>query len=226
MVIQMKPIVVAFLYVSVMSISIKPPWRALETWSGKSFVMAGVIWAIDAALNGSELVADVTIPGAVFGVFIFAALLGTMTGVLGFYRPIADGSPRLALAGAVPIALAGVLALVTIGWVAVAGLTNQSLPPGVLLVVTVALIVLGLLLVGVASVRTDAPSRTCGVLVLGLVCIFLVWLAGVGGLYGVPDWSSAAFGGVLFAFSLAIGYLLRIRSVPSERGGPASDTVT
>lgn len=209
-----------------MPIGVNTPWRTLETWSARAFFITGGVWAIDATLNVSELVADITIPGAVFGVLILAALISKMVGVLGFYRPIADKSGRLALAGAVPIVVAGILAVITIVWVAVAGLMNQSLPPGVLLIVDVMLIVLGLLLFGVASVRTDAPSRMCGVLVLALVATFLVWLAGVGGLYAFPDWSSAAFGAVLSVLSLAVGYVRQTSSVPNEYGEPSSDVAT
>jgi len=209
-----------------MPISVNPPWRTLETWSARAFFIAGGAWAIDAILNVSELVVDITIPGAVFGVLILAALISKMAGVLGFYRPIADRSGRLALAGAIPIVIAGILALITVVWVAVAGLMNQSLPPGAFLVVDVVLIVLGLLLFGVASIRTDAPSRMCGVLVLALVATFLVWLAGVGGLYAFPDWSSAAFGTVLSVLSLAVGYVRQTSSVPTECGEQSSDIAT
>lgn len=200
-------------------------WDALERWSPAAFLAAGGLWAIDTSFNVLELVAGTSFPGIVFLVFILSSLLVTIVGVLGFYPGLADRGSRLGLAGAVLVGVAGITIVVVLGWGVIASLLNQPLPPGGLAAVIVLLIVFGMLLLGVASVRSASPSRIAGLLVLVLVATWLVWLAGIAGvLGGNPEWSSAAFGAVLSIVTLAIGIHLRTGSTRTGRAESATDS--
>lgn len=203
------------------------PWELLEERSATAFLVAGGLWAIDTGVNLLELFAGTSVPGAVFFVFILSSLLITVVGVLGFYRGLADRGSRLGLAGAVLLGVAGTTVVVVLAWGIAASLLGRPLPPGSLGAVIVLLLVLGLFLFGVASVRADTPSRIAGLLVLALVATWLIWLAGVAGFLGAnPEWSSAAFGVVLSAVTLAIGYHLRTGGAPTGRAEPTSDSPT
>lgn len=201
-----------------MSRVITTHWESLEQWSATAFLIAGGLWAIDTAVNILELVLAASVPGVVFLVFISSSLLLTVVGALGFYPGLADRGSRLGLGGAVLVGVAGITILVVLGWGIIAALVNLPLPPFGLLAVIVVLLVAGMLLFGIACVRTAVPSRSVGLLALALVATWVVWLAGVAGFLGEnPEWSPAAFGVVLTVITLAIGYRLSTESVHSTR---------
>lgn len=137
-------------------------WESLGRWSATAFIISGVFWLADTLLLGLELV-DIYAHGLLNGVFILAALLTTMLGLLGFYPRLADRVPRLALASAMVGAVAAGGLVVGFVWVlGTIALAGVSSPPSVFLLV--ALVALGLF--GVVSLWSDRPSRTVGFLLL------------------------------------------------------------
>lgn len=200
-------------------------WKSFEKWSSAAFLFAGVAWAGDAALNLYELFGGTIVSKTLFGLFIILALLGTMVGVVGFHRSIADRSNRLALAGTLPIAVAGIIALVTFVWLVVAALFIQSTPPGATGIAVIVLVAIGLLMFGVASFHTGAPSRIVGVLLLAIVAVFLVFLGGVAGLYGLFEGSSAVFTLVLSLISVAVAYHLRTGEGSPDRNASSPESM-
>lgn len=194
------------------------PWKTLEQWSPTLFFAAGGAWIIDTAPYALELFIDVSIPEALNGALILVAFLLTLAGALGLYPSLADETPLLALGGTLLIAVAGLVILGTFAWVIGAGLLSFSMPPGALLVMIISLTLLALLLFGVASIRTDTPSRACGVLLIALAAMWTVWIAGIVGLLSsAPEWASAVLGMCFAATALSLGVVLHIGGVQLPR---------
>lgn len=204
--------------------------ESLKDWSATAFFVAGGLWALGAALNYYELFVNVTLPGVAFGVFFLSAFLFTLIGVLGFYHPLSDRSPRLARTGVFLIAVAGIIILVNFGWFAVAPILNLAgTPPNFLGAFTLFAIILGLLVFGVASVWTDTPSRPAGLLLLTIVAIVLFFLAAIAGLHRFApetEWIDGVVTTLFSAFSLAIGYLLRNDSDSTDRAASSPESIT
>jgi hypothetical protein len=105
--------------------------------------------------------------------------------------------------------------VVTLAWMLTAGLLNQPIPPGSLLIGLVLGILVALLLFGLASVSADAPSRTSGVLLLLLAAAWSVW-AVTGLLIATPEWSPIAFGVTFSVVTSATGYVLHLGITPTD----------
>lgn len=189
------------------------PWNSFEQGSGIVFLAAGGVWLIDSALYVLDLFGGVSIPGTVNGTLILTAFLLTQVGVLGFYIPLADETPRLAVTGGLVVGITGLTTVVTLAWMLSAGLLNQSMPSGNLLVGLVLGSLVALLLFGLASVYADAPSRTTGVLLLLLAVAWSVW-AVTGLLIATPEWSPIAFGVTFSVVTAATGYVLHAGITP------------
>ena len=201
-------------------------WREVfERWSPSLFLAAGGAWIIDTAPYALELVIDVSIPETLNGALILVAFLFTLAGALGLYSPLTEEAPISALAGALLIVFAGLIVLGTFVWVIGAGLLSLSMPPGALLIAIISLNLLSLLLFGVASVRTETPSRACGILLIALAATWTVWVAGIMGLLNpAPEWASAVLGILFAAITLSIGAILRTGGVPLHRHASSRTT--
>ena len=193
-------------------------WKALERWSPRLFLVAGGAWIIDTTPYALELFIDVSIPEVLNGALILIAFLLTVAGALGLYFPLAEETPILALAGTLLILVSGLTILGTFAWVIGAGFLSLSMPPVALLIMIITLNLLALFLFGLASVRTDVPSRACGVLLIALAATWIVWIAGIVGLLSsAPEWASAVLGMLFAAITLSIGAVLHIDGVPLHR---------
>jgi hypothetical protein len=205
-------------------------WGTLERWSATAFLTAGVLWLLDTVLLGIELFAGVSIlgtPGAVNPVLYISGLVAGIVGLLGLYPGLAGRTPRLARVSAGLVALAGVGISVLLVWFITVTLLNQPDPPGVLLILSILVAALGIIMLGIASVRTGVPSRAVGLLVLAipatLVGGLLLVYVGYGG--DSPDWTSPAIGIVMAVLLLAIGYRLRTEPVSADSAEPAPSEV-
>jgi hypothetical protein len=196
--------------------------KAFEQWSPRLFLIAGTALLINFVLLVFERFAGLSTPGVVGNVLILFALTAAAVGLLGLYPQLAGQSPWLALVSAIAAGVAGVGFVLLFLWVIPARLLDQSLPPGILLVVTVAMLFVGFLLFGITSLRTAVPSRTVGFLLLAVVGILLVYLAGQAVYSGdTPAWVSPAVTGLLAVVSLALGYVHKTDTSPSDRAAPA-----
>lgn len=189
-------------------------WDLLEQWSSTALLMAGGLYGVDTVFMALDLLTDVSLSGGVFVVLFVSALILTLVAILGFYPSLTERCPRLARISMVPLACAGVLLPLTFGWAIIASLLNRSLPPGSLAALIISLIFLGLILFGVASALSQAPSRFSGVLVLGLVAIWGAWFAGfaVWGPHHLPGWWSPMFSAGTSITILILGFTLNRRS--------------
>lgn len=185
-------------------------WETLENLSPTAFFVAGGLFAVDTGFMLVDLLGALSISGAVFVLFFVSALIIALVGALGFYPQLADRRPQLALVSMAPIAVAGLALPIVFAWAILASLLEESLPPGSIALAIIVLIFIGLLLFGVASVRTETPSRTGGLLLLALVGTWLAWFAGFGvwGAHDLPGWWSPTFSVVTTSVTLGIGYVL------------------
>lgn len=189
---------------------------SFKQWSGMAFLAAGGVWLIDSALYVLDLFGGVSIPGTVNGTLILTAILLTQIGILGLKTPIADETPRLAVTGGLLVGITGLVTAVTLAWMLGAGLLNQPIPPGSLLVGLILASLVALLLFGLASVYAEAPSRTSGVLLLLLAAAWSVW-AVTGLLLATPEWSPIAFGVTFSVVTATTGYVLQAGITPTGK---------
>lgn len=195
---------------------------------GKSqtlFLVAGGLLVPFAALLAYEAVTNTAAPEDVFGPpgFFFA-----MLGLLGLYPSFVRRTPRLARAGVVAAAVAAV------GWSAVTatsvGEAVGALPPleafgalGLVVVLAAGVpMLLAYLSFGVASLRTDAYSRTLGFLLLAPPAIFAVMLVG-GAATGGSALGAAILSSGQAISHLAIGYTLWTGGTSTAGAGSPAD---
>lgn len=204
----------------------KKQWRLLETWSPAAFLVAGVLWLVDTVLLSIELFTGVSIlgtPGAVNAVLYISGLVTAIVGLLGFYPGLAGRTPRLARVGAGIVGIAGIAISVFLAWFVAVTLLNKPDPPGAPFILSLLVATLGILLLGIASIRAGIPSRTVGLLVLAIPATLLGGILLVYVVYGgsSPDWTSPVIGIFMSVLLLAIGYRLRIEPEPTDREEPA-----
>lgn len=207
-------------------------WERLEQWSPGGFAIGGIGFLIALALLVVDTVATVTVPELALSVVVVPSVfILSLVGLPGFYPYVADESPRLALGGVVAATVAGAsIALTTVGKIAldllgVIGFTEEGpLLAGFFLWLIA--FFLSMLFYGVASVRTGEPSRAVGLLLLVIVVEPAATL--LNDLVGVDVGIGIAYAtlGIAGAALLAIGYFLRIETVPSRRADPAPETVS
>lgn len=202
-------------------------WRSLERLSPTLFLIAGGLFFLNTVHEGIARYTALFEVGFLNAVVYQSALVGMLIGLLGLYPQLVDQTPRLARLSAVVAAVAGVSTVVLLFWASITQLLNQPLPPGALLIATVALIVLGVLLFCLASLRTMVPSRPVSLLLLVFVA---TWIGGIGAVFVVyggdaPDWAPVFINGTSFVILLAIGYLLRAKPTPPDRTETASTEV-
>lgn len=212
------------------------PGNLLESWCPTAFLFAGVMAFSYAVLKGLKAYAGlevVSVFDVLWGGFV---LLVPVVALLGLFPQLREASPRLAIAAAAVTGIAG-LGIVAIQLqLIVTTLTMEGYPeiPGdtpawpvfVLFLVFVTL-ALGFLLSGVAARRSDAVSRTVARL---LVVPFLGWFGLIVANVVLPSGDYLG----MFAYApigvalLAIGYLLRAESAPTDRAesAPSREGVT
>ena len=203
------------------------PWGWLESWTARIFLIAGAWFVGYAGLKVTRLLTEIVVPDVVSVTVGHLGLLVLALGLLGLYPQVHGAAPRLASAGAVTSVLSGVCSVVLVlaviqltlsigGFPAIPEDTAQGfLPPFVgvvLLLVSLLTILLGSLLFGIATVRTDVVSEPIGYLLLVpsimWTMLFLMHATGVNGtLIGVIVYSPI---GVSL---LTIGYRLRSENV-------------
>lgn len=202
-------------------------WGWIERWSPTAFIAAGILFLGTAALFGLVTFTDVSHPVWLTALFGLAGLVASFVGLLGLYPGLVDRVPRLARAGLVTVAIAGI-ALVAFPLCLLAKTSGIVLPtlPTVFFVIAMIATILGFLLFGVASLRTCVPSRTVGFLMLATVATFIVLFVADLMYGGSPRWLDFAVSGVQAVLLLTIGYALPTGPIPTEREDPQIDIIS
>lgn len=195
---------------------------ALEQWSPKLFLLAGVFLFITALNRGAAFLLE----GYVFNDWVgLAALLGRLAvllGIAGLALQIANTNHRL---GKLTLVGATLAAVFTMGLLALAILENAGFMTAIIAVFglgTFLLSVIAFLVAGVVVIRTGAYSRPIGYLLLvGAVALLVVFF----GQLVVPE---AVVGTVIEAILVllyvGVGYLLRTESAPAKRTASTDPT--
>lgn len=210
-----------------MSRNVTAPWNRLGKWNVTAFIVTGLLFLLNTALEGiGRYTAMLGEPTFLNAAIYLSGLVIALVGLLGFYPGLIDRTPRLARvsAGVVAVAATGLTALLV--WASLTALLNRPMPPGMLLLLSLVLIVLGFLLFTVASLRTGVPSRTVSLLLgafvatwaLGLILGFVVFAG------NAPDWLAVVLNGVSGALMLGIGYDLSGGSGFSDREASSTDS--
>lgn len=206
----------------------KPQWESFAKWSATAFLFAGLLMVVDAAIVATNIVTGEEGFLVLGQAFVGAAWTGALIGLLGLYPGLADRSRWLSRAGVV----FAVIGVVTFAIMAVVSLVDYvGIPaaefdsigvffiPGVLVGS-----VLGFVAFGVASLWTDAYSRTLGVLLLvPAILVATNILRFVAGLEAATLTLAIVIGDALAM--LAIGHVLRSSPQLSGRLEPAPGEV-
>lgn len=140
------------------------PWDSLERSRSMAFLAAGGLALGFVVSNAVEAFTAAQPPTWVNALFVSPALVAAAVGLLGGYPLLADRVPRLALAGAIVVTVAGtaatVLFAVTTANALFAGVQVPFLPVYLLTLLTT---ILGFVLFGAASLWTSTPSSSIGV---------------------------------------------------------------
>lgn len=181
--------------------------RNYETWSAIAFLLAGVLWLLDAvSLIVNQFLAPTPVTTALVGVAFVAGILLSVLGVVGLYPRLAPETPLLARAAV------GAIALVGVGLVALIllSLVLPSLPSflqvGLFRLLIVALL-LSFLLLGWGSVQTTTPSKLVGLLLLGIGMAYAVHF-GWNAVQPTSTWRPIVSTGAQTILALGLGYAL------------------
>ena len=200
------------------------PWESLETRRPTLFLLASLSMVGYASLLGAEAFLDVAVQEDAF--MALGLTLG-FVGLLGFYPRLADRTPWLARIGVVGAVLGAVgftlVFLVNVGMVA--GVVPED-PPSIVVVVlltSLAGIVLGYLVTGVATLRAGVHPKAVGVLLMAPAALFVADLAvnASVGSGSIPVWAVVLLGGGQTLTFLALGSVLRTGSASTDRAEPA-----
>jgi len=209
--------------------------NAFARWGPAAFVIGGI------GILGTSVVGSLDVSGAMqtpprlaMGPLLFG-LWFVFVGLLGFHRRVADASPRLARAGWWTAGVAwGIWSATLLAALAIDLTTERTLanpgswgPP--LLTVAFILALLGFLCYGVASVRTERPSRAVGVLLLLPVVAFFGQAALLASKILTGEVVAAlqlAFGALVAVALIAVGYRLRGSRGEVTTGTAGADTTT
>jgi hypothetical protein len=198
------------------------PWSALERWRSTTFLAAGGLVFGFVVSNAIETFTAAQPPAWVNTLFVSPALVAAAVGLLGFYPLLADRVPRLALASAVVVTVAGIAAtvlfVVTAANGLVAGLQLPFLPVYLLTLLTT---ILGFALVGAASLWTSTPSRRIGLLVLGPPAVNVTMI--VTAPMNPPQWTTFLISALWTGAIFAIGVALRTEDGPTEHTTASAD---
>ncbi len=198
-----------------MSYHVKAGRDVLERWSAAAFVAAGVLYLATSALFGSETITDLSHPAWVTGVLGLAALFASFIGLAGLYPQLAARVPRLARAGLLTVAVAGLgsVAFPLCLLAKTSGTVLQPLPI-IMFLITIAGTMGGFLLFGIASLRTRVPSRTVGLLIVATATTFVVLFAADMVYGGSPEWVDFVMSGIQAVLLLTVGYVLPTSLIP------------
>lgn len=213
------------------------PWKSLESWSPTVFLVAGILLIGYAGIKTVRAFAGVTVPDVMSVTAGHIGLLVPVIGLLGLYPLVRDDAPRLSLAGivlSVTSAICSVVLLVSLayltltveGYPAIPEDAGQGLLPAlwgaIILMTSILTLMLGFLLVGVASLRSDAVSRPIAYLLLVPTAMwsafFLMHPAGIDGSFiGIITYVPIG------ASLLTIGYRLRRDAAPFDSTESAAE---
>lgn len=188
-----------------------------ERWSSTAFIVGGV-GILGTTVTGSLQVASVVeSPPWLQGGPLLFGLWFVFVGLVGFYQYPSESASRLSLGGVVTAGIAWVIWTATLLAAIGVDLTSQRsfVNPGSwgppLLTVGFVLALVSFLLYGLASVRSEQPSRTLGLLLLVPVVAFfgqaVLLISKI--LSGeVLSFLQLALGGVIGIALIAVGYRL------------------
>lgn len=158
-----------------MGILRKIPWSSLESWSPAAFLVGGIVLLGYAALKSALLLTGITVPDIVPTTIGHFGLLVPVVALLGLYPRMREAAPRLSLAGVTSSAVSGGLNIILLLVLVQITLTMQGYPAipeetplwgTVVLFLGLLTIMLGFLLTGIASLRTDVSRVTSSLLLL------------------------------------------------------------
>ena len=196
--------------------------ESLEKWSAVIFLLAGVFLLVGTVVIGLQLLTgDPDLLKNPFELSPYLGFIISYFGLLGLYPRLAD---RIPLAR-VSLLLLLVPVIVMLIYIATA-LVGTELPFGEPVSFgAFILFALGIALFGVGSYQTEVPSRAVGLSLLALSAGWFV-LLGAGLIDGFPVWQPVAFGtaAIMTVALLAIGYLLRTGTEPTDQTEPTPDT--
>lgn len=201
-------------------------WESLEQRRASLFLGSGGLFFVNAVHEAIARYTGFFEVDFLNAVIYLSALVISLVGLLGFYRQLATRTPRLARASAGVAVVAGVGMVALLVWASVTTMMNRPMPPGVVLIVALAGIVLAFLLFTVASVRTHTPSKPVSRLLLGFVLAWTVALV-IGVVVfnlDAPDWFAPALNGVSAVLLVGIGYVLRTSSGSLDGAEATSET--
>lgn len=205
-------------------------WDTLAAWSAIAFLVAGVIFAADAAVLAVNIVAGTDPPLTLGQTLVGAGWTAAFIGVLGVYPRLANRTRWFARVGVIFAVIGAItmaiMAVTAFGYFT--GFLNGALSevvmfflPGVFLG-----IVLGFGSFGVTSLQSTTVSRPVSLLFLLLPVTFLFNLGtGIAGFNPLAKVLGVVC--VLTLVMLAIGYLLRTgnaldRNEVETPGGPSA----
>ncbi|WP_058825972.1 hypothetical protein [Haloferax sp. Q22] len=196
----------------------------LERWSPALFLVGGVVLVAHAASLAVTWLVDLPVPRNVFaGVGHAVAFLG----LGGLCYGLTDRGPQLARAGGI-LAVLGVVGFTLTFLVGSAEFVAMTPPTWVeaAQLSNIVPMVLGFLLVGIASLRTGSHPQFLGVLLFVPAVAFAVNVARVAVLGPwTPPWAPFLFGSLQALAMLAIGYSLRDESIRTTRANRPPDAV-
>lgn len=199
------------------------PWKVVERWSPRLYLIAGAVLAVYAALNGVVALTDMAIAPNVFQAGYIAGFLG----LLGLYPGLADQRPWLARAGAGAAAL-GVIAFSVFTASNLAELigiaSGNPTGWGAFAIMGTIGFVVGYLAVGIVVIQSEVYSRAVGLLLLMPGVIIILMFASMA--------TGVASPGSVFVVSagqamthLAIGSTLKVETASGDRKEAESSAI-
>ena len=196
-------------------------WETLERRRSTAFLIAGLMFAVDAAIIAAVIGPLGEQYMQLGQAFIAAGWTAGFVGLLGVFPGLADRSRRLAQAGAVLVGI-GLLVFVSMGIVSLAYFSNTLsgdldtlvtiLFPGIIIGS-----VLGFVTFGAATLRTGVHARSVGVLfvVMGLIPVVNIIRFAILGIES--NTGTLVIVVALSLVTLSIGYLLRAEGPSAGR---------
>lgn len=217
---------------STMALGDMLPAESLERWSPRAFVVGGAAWLVLMGIIGGNMVTGGSTPTWLLPVFLVPGLLAAYLGLLGISGHVAERSPKLTRAGVAVTLIAAALVVFAVIYTVATSTVDQG-PPFPVFPLIILSTVVGFLLVGLSSIRTETPSRTIGLLIAGagaawfgdIVFIIVTSAIGTSEIAGIPLVVGPMLGVVLAGLAMiATGYLLHGQFHRSGRVEATTDT--
>lgn len=202
--------------------------ESLDRWNSRAFLLGGLLMLVNATFVAATVVTGTEHFLLLGEVFVAAAWIAALIGLLGLYPALANRSRWLSRSGAV-CAVIGVVVFTILGGLSLfyyaAGIPLEEVNTTIFIPGVLVGSVLGFILFSAASLRTDVHPRSVGILLLVpavlVVMNILRFIAG----YEAATITLVVVIGDAVAM-LAIGYLLRTGSAPTgrEEVEPVTDT--